>query len=150
MALITRNESTLPSLAGWLNDFFARDPFDGSLPNFSATRTSVPACNIQETADHYQVEMAAPGMSKDDFNITLDGNQLSITSERSEKAEDDQGGQYSRREFSYQAFQRTFQLPKGVVDEDKISAKYEDGILRVIVPKREEAKQRPPRTIQIS
>ncbi len=147
---MTRNESSLPSLAGWLNDFFTRDPFDGGLPNFSPTRTSVPACNIQETSDHYQVEMAAPGMSKGDFNITLDGNQLSITSERSEESENDNEGQYSRKEFSYQAFQRTFQLPKEVVDEDKISAKYENGILRVIVPKREEAKQKPPKTIPIS
>jgi HSP20 family protein len=140
----------LPSLTGWLNDFSNRDFFDGGLPNFSSTRTSLPACNIRETADNYEVEMAAPGMSKDDFKIMLEGNLLSIASEKSEQSEENDNEKYSRREFSYQAFQRTFQLPKEVVDADKIEAKYENGILRLTIPKREEAKQKPPKLIEIA
>jgi HSP20 family protein len=149
MALITRNDSMLPSLTGWLNDFFTRDFFDGGLANFSSTRTSLPACNIRETGDNYEVEMAAPGMLKDDFKVTLDGNLLSIASEKSERSEDN-GENYNRREFSYQSFQRTFQLPKEVVDTDKIEAKYENGILRLTIPKREEAKQKLSRLIEIA
>ncbi|TAN15296.1 MAG: Hsp20/alpha crystallin family protein [Chitinophagaceae bacterium] len=151
MALLARTDSMLPSLTGWWNDFFTRDSFDGGLPNFSSTRTSLPACNIRETGDNYEVEMAAPGMSKDDFKVTLDGNLLSISSEKSEQSEDnDDDEKYSRREFSYQAFQRTFQLPKEVVDADKIKARYENGILHLTIPKREEAKQKPPRLIEIA
>lgn len=150
MALIARSDSMLPSLTSWLNDFFTRDFFDGGLPNFSATRTSLPACNIRETEDHYEVEVAAPGMSKDDFKVTLDGNLLSISSEKSAQSEDSDDKNYSRKEFSYQAFQRTFQLPKEVVDADKIKAKYENGILRFTIPKREEAKQKPPKLIEIA
>ncbi|TAN20046.1 MAG: Hsp20/alpha crystallin family protein [Chitinophagaceae bacterium] len=149
MALIRRSDRTLPSLGGWLDDFFMRDFFGGGLPNFSSTNTSLPACNIRETADNYEVEMAAPGMSKQDFKVTLDGSLLSISSEQSEHSEDHDDGNYSRREFSYQAFQRTFQLPKEVVDEDKIEAKYKNGILHLTIPKREEAKQKPPKMIEV-
>lgn len=150
MAQITKYDSMLPSLTGWLNDFFTRDIFDGTLPNFSSTRTSLPACNIRETGDNYEVEMAAPGMSKDDFKVTLDGNLLSIASEKAEQYGDNNDEKYSRREFSYQAFQRTFQLPKQVIDAEKIKAKYENGILHLTIPKREEAKQKPPKMIEIA
>ena len=65
-------------------------------------------------------------------------------------AEDKENTSYTRREFSYQSFQRTFQLPKEVVDSEKIEAKYENGLLHLVIPKKEEAKQRPPRMIKIS
>ncbi len=89
-------------------------------------------------------------MSKEDFQITLDGNLLTIRSERSRKNEEKGNENYSRQEFSYQSFQRTFQLPKDVVDGDQIQAKYESGLLLLTIPKREEAKQKPPRRIMIS
>ena len=94
--------------------------------------------------------MAAPGMNKDDFKVELDGNLLTIVSEKNQENEVKEGERYSRREFSYQSFQRSFQLPKEVVDADKIEAKYENGVLRLLIPKKEEAKPRPPKTIQIN
>jgi HSP20 family protein len=74
---------------------------------------------------------------------------LTITSEKEIQNEEKDGERYSRREFSYQSFQRSFQLPKEVVDAEKIEAKYENGVLRLLIPKKEEAKPRPPKTIQI-
>jgi HSP20 family protein len=94
--------------------------------------------------------MAAPGMNKEDFKIELDGNQLTISSEKQMMDEEKDGDRYTRKEFSYQSFQRVFQLPKEVVDAENIQARYENGVLHLVVPKREEAKQRPPRMIQIA
>jgi HSP20 family protein len=118
------------------------------LSNYSDT--TLPAVNIRETKDSYEVEMAAPGMKKEDFKIELDRNILTISSEKSEEHEE-QGEEekYSRKEFSYQSFQRSFNLPKEVVDEDKIEARYREGVLHLTIPKREEAKQKPPRKIEI-
>jgi HSP20 family protein len=93
--------------------------------------------------------MAAPGMTKKDFKVELDGNMLTISSEKTNETQNE-NEKYTRREFSYQSFQRTFNLPKDVVDADKIEAKYQDGVLHLVIPKREEAKQRPPRMINIS
>jgi len=96
------------------------------------------------------VEVAAPGMNKKDFKIQLDGNLLTLSSEKTEQSEEDSKDEkYSRREFSYQSFQRTFTLPKDVVDADKIQAKYENGLLHLEIPKKEEAKVKPPKQIQI-
>jgi HSP20 family protein len=132
------------------DDFFNRDFFDWGLSNYSDTNTSIPKVNVKETKDNFEVEVAAPGMNKNDFKIQLDGNMLCISSEKSDQREEDKEDEkYSRREFSYQSFQRSFTLPKDVVDADKIEAKYENGLLHLVIPKKEEAKQKPPRQIQI-
>ena len=94
--------------------------------------------------------MAAPGMKKSDFRIELDGNLLTINSEATNQNEEKDGERYTRREFSYQSFQRSFTLPKEVVDSDKINARYEDGVLRLLIPKKEEAKPKPAKMIAIS
>jgi HSP20 family protein len=120
------------------------------LANNSSTNTTIPAINIAETPDNFEVEMAAPGMTKNDFRVELDGNRLTISSEKNEEKELKEGERYTRKEFSYQSFQRTFQLPRDVVDADKIEAKYENGVLHLIIPKKEHAKQKPPKMIQIS
>lgn len=145
MSLIKRNGDKLPSL---FDDFFSREFFNWGNSNFSSTSTTVPAVNIRETADNYEVDVAAPGMDKKDFNITLDGNLLTITSEKRQNEEKKESN-FTRREFSYQSFQRSFELPKDVVDEDKISARYENGILHLTIPKKEDAKQKAPRMIEI-
>jgi HSP20 family protein len=132
------------------DDFFNRDFFDWGLSNYSDTNTSIPKVNVKETKDNFEVEVAAPGMNKNDFKIQLDGNTLSISSENSnQREENNEDEKYSRREFSYQSFQRSFTLPKDVVDADKIEAKYENGLLHLVIPKKEEAKQKPPRQIEI-
>jgi HSP20 family protein len=152
MSLVKKNGSRLNALPMLFDDFFSREIFDWKNSNFSNTSTTIPAVNIKETPEHYEVEVAAPGMTKKDFNLELDGNILTISSERQSQREENENEseRYSLREFSYQSFQRTFTLQKEVVDVEKIEAKYENGILRLLIPKKEEARQKPPRQIQIA
>lgn len=144
MAIIRRGDANpYPSL--W-NKLFDDEFFN---MNFSPSGTTLPSTNIRETKDDFIVEVAAPGMKKEDFNIELNNNLLTISSERREDAGDkDKEGSYTRREFSYQSFQRSFTLPS-TIEGENISARYADGVLHILIPKREEAKQKPPRTIQI-
>jgi HSP20 family protein len=148
MSLIKRNESSFSSLPSLFDDFFSRELFNWGNNNFSSTSTTVPSVNIKETADNYEVEVAAPGMEKKDFKITLNDNLLTISSAKQQNQEKKESN-YTRREFSYQSFQRSFELPKNVVDDDKISARYENGLLHLTIPKKEDAKQKSPRTIEI-
>lgn len=114
----------------------------------TSTNSTLPAVNIRENDESFMIEVAAPGLAKENFKLNLDRNRLVISSEqREEKNESD--NKYSRREFSYQSFERSFTLPEGAVDGDKITAKYNDGILLVTLPKREEIKPKPAREIEI-
>ena len=148
MSIMKRN--AFPDMPGIFNDLFTRDLWNWGLSNNSATNTTIPAVNISETPERFDVEVAAPGMKKEDFRVELDGNMLTISSERKNEWENKEDQRYTRREFSYQSFQRSFQLPAQVVDSDRIEAKYENGLLRLMIPKKEEAKQKPPRMIQLS
>jgi HSP20 family protein len=150
MTLAKRNGNLTNSLPGLFDDFFTRDLFDWGTSNFSGAGTTLPAVNVKETADNFQVEMAAPGMNKEDFKVELNNNVLTISSEKKHEHEEKDGEKYSRKEFSYQSFQRSFQLSKEAVDADNIQAKYENGVLRLSIPKREEVKQKPARLINIS
>jgi HSP20 family protein len=100
---------------------------------------NVPAVNISELKDEYQVSVAVPGMKKDDFTIDVEGNVLTISSEKEESTED-KDGQYTRREYNYSSFTRSFTLPDEV-NKEKIEAKYEDGVLKINMPRKEEAKK---------
>lgn len=101
---------------------------------------TVPAVNVIENKDEYKVTLAAPGLKKSDFEIDVEGNMLTIKSEKEEsKEEKDQD--YTRKEFSYTSFSRSFSLPDDV-RQDKIEASYEDGILKIALPKREDAKMK--------
>ena len=150
-SLIRRNRNFFPAFSRlWDDDdFFNRGMINWDT-NFSNSDATLPAVNIKETENSYEVEMAAPGLKKDDFKIELDNNVLTISSEKSEETQEGNGNEkYSRREFSYQSFQRSFTLPKEVVDEDKIEAHYREGVLQLRIPKKEKAKQKPPRKIKI-
>jgi len=149
MSLIKRNGNTFPAFPTFFDDLFASELFNWNTNNYSATSTTVPSVNIQETNDNFEVEMAAPGMNKEDFKVELDGNTLTISSNKKHEKNEKKEG-YTRQEFSYQSFQRSFTLPKDVVDEDKIEARYENGLLHLTIPKREEAKKKAPRLIAIS
>lgn len=149
MSLIKRNGNGFPAFPALFDDFFNRELFNWGNNNFSTTSTTVPSVNIKEVADRFEVEVAAPGMEKKDFNITLNGNLLTISSSK-QKEDEQKEGNYTRREFSYQSFQRSFDLPKDVVDADKINARYENGLLYLIIPKKEEARQKAPRMIEIA
>ena len=100
--------------------------------------TRVPAANISETQDHYHVELAAPGLKKEDFKLNLERNVLSISVEQTQQ-QNQQERNYSKREFSYSSFVRSFTLPDSA-DENGIEAKYSEGVLSINIPKREEAK----------
>ncbi|MBB4080566.1 HSP20 family protein [Lewinella aquimaris] len=145
-----RNSSLLPSVSRFLDDDW-NNLFDWRNRNFSSGTTTLPSVNVKETGDEFVVEMAAPGMKKDNFDIQIDNNTLTIRSEmRNENEEQDENGKYTRREFSYQSFQRSFNLNNQVVDDARIQATYEDGILRLVIPKREEAKEKPARQIEVA
>jgi HSP20 family protein len=147
MTLLKRNEY-VPAWSNFFNDFLNRDWNDWSLQNFSDTNTTLPSVNIKDTTDAFEVEMAAPGMDKKDFNIELNNDLLTISSEKKSEKETKEGSTYTRKEYSYQSFSRSFTLP-GIVEHDKISAKYENGVLRINIPKKEEAKPKPAKQIAI-
>lgn len=149
MRLIKRTDNWLPTWPSFFDDFAGKD-----LAEWTGDRAngySVPAVNIKETEDNFELELAVPGMTKKDFKIEFENDMLTISSEKKEeKKSDDNNGNYCRREFSYQSFKRSFSLPDNAVNGDKIRATYQDGILRVELPKREELKPKPARSIEIS
>lgn len=141
-----RSETLWPSL---FDRFFTNDLLDWNMTNFSGPDSTLPAVNVRETADEYILEIAAPGMNKKDFKVNYQNNTLTISSEKKDEKKE-KNDKYSRREFSYQSFQRSFTVPGNEVDSEKISATYADGILCVKIPKREEVKPKPPREIAIA
>ncbi|MCF7567224.1 Hsp20/alpha crystallin family protein [Sabulilitoribacter arenilitoris] len=146
LANINSNQN-FPTLSNWLDDIFNRDLPSVFTSNFN-TGITLPKVNIKETADDFTVEMAVPGLKKSDFQINIDNQVLSISTETKEENEHKEEN-YTRREFGYSSFKRTFTLPESVNDE-KINASYSEGILSIHLPKREEAKQKPARSIKIS
>ncbi|KJD35122.1 heat-shock protein [Tamlana sedimentorum] len=141
------NMSNFPSLSSWFNDFGFNEFPSLFSTNFN-TGITLPKVNIKDEADAFIVEMAVPGLKKQDFNINLDNNTLAISTELKDENETEKDN-YTRREFGYSSFKRSFVLPDSV-DNDNIKANYNDGILTVTLPKREEAKQKPARNIKIS
>ncbi len=145
MSLIKRTDR-LPFL---LDDFFTSDWFGGTT-NTHKIGINTPAVNVKETDHSFELELAAPGLDKQDFNIELDHDVLVISSEiKSEKETKENDGKYSRKEFGYQSFKRSFTLPD-TVNGGEIKASYEKGVLLVTIPKKEEAKVQPKRLIEIS
>jgi HSP20 family protein len=149
MTILKRNGNLQNHFPTLFDDLLNRDVFNWGLSNFSDTNTTIPAVNIKETPDNYEVEVAAPGMAKKDFRVLLEGNTLTISSEKATQKEQKENVKYTSREFSYQSFSRTFTLQKDVVDTEKIQAKYEDGVLHLLIPKKEQAKQKEPKLIEI-
>jgi len=150
-SLIKSNGTYFPTVPSLFDDLFNRDWLDSSLANWRGNGASLPAVNVMETNDEFKIEVAAPGMKRNDFKVELDNNVLTIASERQDSSEQkDSDGNYSRREFSYQSFQRSFALPENRVMGDKITARYVDGILHVTVPKSEDAKVKPAKQIAVN
>jgi HSP20 family protein len=100
---------------------------------------SVPAVNITETDNEFSITVAAPGLKKSDFNIDVEGNMLTISSEK-EESKEEKDALYTRKEYNYSSFSRSFTLPEEV-NKEKIEATYEDGVLKLALPKKEEAKK---------
>jgi HSP20 family protein len=136
MTLVKFNNKANNALMPGFNDVFDsifNDTFFGD-----RMITRVPAVNISESENNYHVEVAAPGLKKDDFKLNLERNQLSISVEQSAEQQDTQKN-FSKREYSYNSFVRSFTLPDSA-DHSQIEASYTDGILRIDIAKREEAK----------
>ena len=137
-------------------DFFDMDDFFDNrawardlLPDrFWNGKRAVPALNIKENDGNFEIELAAPGFAKKDFEVTIEDGCLNITAEK-EHSEEEIEDNYTRREFSYNSFERSLQLPESVKQEE-IKAKYNDGILSFKLDKKEEAKKAPPKKIAIS
>jgi|SRR5688572_30207917 len=128
------------------SDFF-NDLFDDVITKPDVRRSTIPSVNVVESDENYRLEVAAPGLNKDDFKISVDNDVMTVSTEKkSETTEKNE--KYTRQEFSYSAFTRSFTLPE-MVDVDKIQASYESGIMRIILPKKEEAKPKAPREIKV-
>jgi len=143
MALIKRSDR--PMLGGsLLSDFFDDDRFFNS-PWLSGQ--SMPAVNVKENDKNFEIELAAPGYNKNEFNITMEDGALTISAERKEENEKKED-KYTRREFGYSSFSRSFHLPKNISESD-VKATFENGVLKLVINKRDSEKSNPKKSIQI-
>jgi HSP20 family protein len=140
MNLIRKQPPFFPSL---IDDFINTD-WNLKVPSFSST---VPAVNIKELDSQFEIELAVPGMKKDDFEIEVEDGVLSISSTQEEEQVNEKG-KFTRREFSYSSFRRSFTLPDSV-DPTKIDATYKEGVLLVLLPKHKESQPQPKKLIKI-
>ncbi len=145
MTLVRRFNPELPDLGNVFDDFFGSN---FSAPVFSSGKTSVPAVNVKENQDKFLIEVAVPGMKKEDFKIEVNNNVLTISAEAKKEDQSADDG-YTRREFHYASFCRSFAIPKNEVDDSKVEAAYKDGLLTITLHKRDEVKPKPSRMIQI-
>lgn len=146
---LAKLNSFLPSFPSIFDRFIEGDLMDWNNWNFAGQNSTLPAVNVVENDNEYQIEVAAPGLKKDDFKVHYDNGRLVISSELKTESKKDES-KYSRLEFSYQSFQRSFQVPENIVNPEKIKARYHEGILYVNLPKREEVKPKPLKEIAIS
>lgn len=125
---------------GWMKNMLPENFWNG--------KSVGPALNIKENDENFEIELAAPGFAKKDFNVTIEDGCLNISAEK-ESDEEHKEDNYTRREFSYNSFRRSLQLPDSIKDED-VKAKYNDGILSFTLSKKEEAKKIPPKKVKIT
>ncbi|MFO7668217.1 MAG: Hsp20/alpha crystallin family protein [Bacteroidales bacterium] len=150
MTIARLSDNLYPSFPSLMNRFFEGDLMDWSNSNFAGTNSTLPAVNIMENNDEFLIDVAAPGMKKEQIKVDYENGCLTISSEMKEEKKEKSKGKYTRREFSYMSFQRAFSIPENLVDGDKIQATYNEGILHINLPKREEIRPKPARQIQIN
>lgn len=157
MTLARLSDNWLPGFGNWqssvpslIDRFFGGDLADFNSTNFAGVDSTLPAVNVKETNDEFQIDVAAPGLKKEDFKLHYENGKLTISSERKADKKEEKDGKYTRREFYYQSFRRTFTVPETEVNSDAIKAAYAEGILHVTLPKREEVKPKPAKEIKIS
>jgi len=154
MKTLVKKDGLFPSLENksihnFFDDFITKDLFDWTDRNFAALGSNLPSVNLKETDTKIEVELAAPGMKREDFKVEIDNDILMISSEKEDNKEEvNKKENYIRREFNYQTFSRTFSLPE-TIDENKIEATYKDGILHVMVGKKEGVQKRNLKSIPI-
>ena len=140
LARINRNY-----VPAYWDDFF-NDRFYKNF-NTSGRQTQSPAVNVVEDEKAYRIEVAVPGVNRKDFNLEIEEDVMTISTEKKESKKDQQAN-YLRREFNYESFKRSFQLPE-TIDQEGIQASHEAGILTVNLPKREEVVQKAPKQIEV-
>jgi HSP20 family protein len=132
------------------DDFFTRDLFRLPFPAANNSN-SIPAVNVKETDTAFELQMAAPGMEKKDFKVALEQDTLIISAQKENKTDEkSEDIKYIRKEFSYQSFTRSFNLPGDLVKADEIGASYKEGILYITVPKKEPARPKLLKHISIT
>jgi HSP20 family protein len=142
----TKNKGTLiPSV---FSDFFDTDKFFGPRWFEREFESTLPAVNIKENGKQFNIEFAAPGFGKNDFKINVENDVLTISAEREEEKKDE-SERYTRKEFSYSSFSRSFTLPQSA-NAEKVDAKYDNGILKLTLPKIEETKVSSRKEIKVS
>lgn len=146
MTLI-RTKTNRDGFQGLFDNLFAPEFPLGTNQN-TPSANSLPKVNIIESEHSFQLELAVPGLVKSDIKIQLENGLLVVSSEKKEQEMGNSNKRYTKKEFSFQSFRRVFTLPE-LVDTDKIEASYINGILLVTIPKKEEAKPQPPKSIQI-
>lgn len=131
-----------------LSDFFNSDNFFGNRWLEKEFAQNLPAVNIKENGKEFNIDFAVPGFEKGDFKVNVEGNILTVSAEKkNEKKEDNE--RFTRKEFSYNSFSRSFTLPQ-TVNSEHIDAKYNDGILKLQIPKKEEAKTNSKKEIKVA
>lgn len=146
MSLVTFRRNPLENLlTPDFLDFNANNLFND---RFWLKRMNEPALNIKEKKDEFEIELAAPGYNKKDFEVTIDNGCLNISAKK-EMSKEEKDENYTRKEFSYASFEKSLQLPDNIVSE-KIKAKYDNGILKFNLSKKAEAKKQKPKLIEIS
>lgn len=126
-------DDTFPSFPSILEDFFGRDNYSRGL----STGISVPAVNIKEEEDKFLISLAVPGLKKDDCKVRVENGMLTVSSSKKQEKKEDKG-KYSRYEYNFSSFSRSFSIPDNA-DGDKVDAKYENGELKISLPKKEKS-----------
>ncbi|SHI47310.1 HSP20 family protein [Arenibacter nanhaiticus] len=141
MSLVKRNNVLFPA---FVNEILKPDWLGG----IETENRYLPAVNVKETEGAFGLELLVPGRKKEDFKIEIDNELLTVSSEIAKESNENEE-KYTRREFSFSSFKRVFTLPESV-DAAKIKVTYEEGILKFVLPKKEEAKPKPKRLIEIA
>lgn len=148
MSLTIRKAGLPALLSDWFNtEFFGPDLTDVNLFDGKRIGVTVPSANVTETDSSFLVELAAPGLKRDDFKVEMDDHTLTISAEKEDEVNEENEG-YSRKEYAYNSFCRSFTLPENV-KEDKVDAKYEDGVLKLVIPKKEVAPKKERKKITV-
>ncbi|WP_109299395.1 Hsp20/alpha crystallin family protein [Aquimarina sp. AU474] len=146
MSLIKFNRNRFP----WFNDTIANylDTDNFFVDDFFLKERGLPAMNVKEHKDDFEIELAVPGFSKEDIEVTIEEDVLHICAEKDTEESKEESG-YTRKEFSYNSFDRKIQLPGSVDQNEEVKAAYKNGILTLNVLKKEEVKEQPKKVIEI-
>ena len=147
MSLLKFNRNRFPWIDGGINDLMNSDGFFED--DFFTSRRNMPAMNVKENEDHFEIELAVPGFSKEEIDVTVADDILSVSaSKKNENVEEKEN--YSRKEFNYESFERQLQIPSTVNQKKEVSANYQDGILKLTLQKNKEIEAPQKRKIEIA